>query len=248
MPLLTIIYNSLDYLRMSGTVFDFSLSKIKKTHFERTILDNPMTSIIKTCIKIKPAFLLLFTIIILMSSPVLAQKKSPNRVILPQFEAMLAELSSQTQVPILLPSTLPYSYDTKELGFSTYINSSGKTFYSVDLGFGDCDGATYCTFGDLMGEKIKSKSVFGIHTYEGHKRKNAKIITLAKGIKGYYFPTHCGGAGCDHAAIWWEMNGYRYRVGLKGERFPMVKKLANSVILNAQPAQVSSSRPTKKKS
>lgn len=207
-----------------------------------------MTSIIKTCINIKPALLLLFTIIILMSSPVLAQKKSPNRVVLPEFKAMLAELSSQTQVPILLPSTLPYSSDTKELGFSTYINSSGKTFYSVDLGFGDCGGTPACTFGDLMGEKIKSKSVFGGHTYGSDRRKNAKIVELARGIKGYYFPTICGGAGCNHAAIWWEMNGYRYRVGLKGERFPMVKKLANSVILNAQPAQISSSRPAKKKS
>ena len=205
---------------------------------------------IMTCIKIKPAFLLLFTIIILMSSPVLAQKKSPNRVVLPEFKTMVAELSSQTQVPILLPSVLPYAdidADAK-LEVTTHINPSGKTFYSVDLGFGDCGGTPACTFGDLMGEKIKSKSVFGGHTYGSDRRKDAKIVKLANGIKGYYFPTICGGAGCNHAAIWWEMNGYRYRVGLKGERFPMVKKLANSVILNAQPAQVSSPHQAKKKS
>lgn len=198
-----------------------------------------------TFFNFKPAFLLLFTIIILMSSPVLAQKKSPNRVILPEFKAMVAELSSQTNVPILLPSTLPNA--DAELGVTIHINPSGKTFYSVDLGFGECNGATYCTFGDLMGEKIKSKSVFGGHTYGSARRKDAKIVTLARGIKGYYFPTVCY-AYCNHAAIWWEMNGYRYRVGLKGERFPMVKKLANSVILNAQPARVSSSRPAKKTS
>ncbi|MGH2416568.1 MAG: hypothetical protein ACRDEA_23310, partial [Microcystaceae cyanobacterium] len=123
------------------------------------------------------------------------------------------------------------------------------TSYSLSLDLiPDCMGTTACTFGEVSGAKITANTPKIPEDYTIHQQmwqdpnirdipkslESPSKVQLAQGITGYFIPFFCATA-CDSSRIIWDLNGYRYQVGIKAAYKKTVIDMANSAILNQQP-------------
>jgi hypothetical protein len=134
------------------------------------------------------------------------------------FTPILPKLKA-TKVPVLLPA------DTNrkgELGMPdsdhARIEDISATRYEIALEVGpDCQGASSCHIGTIVGEKLSSK---------GPPLKGKKI-TLADGQAAYFTESTCG-ASCTDNSISWNKGGFHYTVAMKAENLPILTRIANS--------------------
>jgi hypothetical protein len=145
----------------------------------------------------------------------MAVTPQPNPVFRPIFPA----LKYQTKIPILLPKTIPGT--TAQQPFFAILESATAAQYKILLAWSEnCNGGNACRLGTVSGMILPAQS-----SLEG------KPVTLSKGITGYFIESTCG-ANCSDATLTWDLNGYRYSVGIKaGDKAPLLE-MANSAISN----------------
>jgi hypothetical protein len=151
-----------------------------------------------------------FFLINTLPTLVLAQTVPTNQV--------LSQIKGKAQVPIFIPSKLPFS-NSEKIYFDSEVTDNG---YSVSFNYTpDCQ-ATACYIGSIEaqrgGEFIKPER--GI-------TKAFKNVTLAGGNKGI-FHNGCG-AYCT-ATLEWKSQGVLYRVTIKNGEEKDVTAIANSAI------------------
>lgn len=140
----------------------------------------------------------------------LAQTVPTNQVI--------SQIKGKTQVPIFIPSKLPFG-ESQKVYFNSEVTDKG---YDVSFNYTpDCQG-TPCYIGSIQaergGEFVKPER--GI-------TKAFKNVTLAGGNKGV-FHNGCG-AYCT-ATLEWKYQGVLYRVALKNGLEKDAIAIANSAI------------------
>ena len=130
---------------------------------------------------------------------------------------ILPQLKGKTQVPIFLPSQVPFS---QKLYFYPQARADG---YSVSIDYrANCRGTTACSAGGIGAQKGGEFT----QRMEG-VTKTLKNLQLAKGTKGV-FHNGCG-AYCT-ASVEWKFQGVLYTVALKNGREVDAVKIANSAI------------------
>ena len=166
--------------------------------------------------------------------------------VLPEFRGVLQILQQESEVPIVLPATLPEAalpeIDGETQPFYSSVSTSNIDSYELSLDSTEtCNGATYCAFGIISGEQLSAESqtvaeIYAFHldpSYQPIKRSEEQMgpVSLAHSIEGYFVPWVCG-ASCDTAKVFWEQKGYRYRVGIRMADKATVVEIANSAINN----------------
>ncbi len=132
------------------------------------------------------------------------------------FQHDLSEVRPKTQVPILLPQTMPSETD------DLYPEGRGRrNGWNLDIGLApDCGGSTVCFFASFTADR-RDPMV-------GSRR-----VTLARGRHGRFKPLTCG-ASCSPPAISWRERGATYtiqaRVGTKRTERSILVSMANSAI------------------
>jgi hypothetical protein len=146
---------------------------------------------------------------------------------LPDFLKLREVLLKETNVPLRLPTFLPY-IDAADPVAASLVSTSSSS-YEIWLGWGDgCfsaevpQGAGACHYGAIRG------SAGALTEDEGRRVP----VTLAGGIHGYYVGFTCG-SHCGDGAIGWTQGGYHYSISLKAGSKKELIKVANSAI--AQP-------------
>lgn len=123
----------------------------------------------------------------------------------------VAEVSEQTPLPILLPTTLTTS-ETKTL----YGAGEGEArMYQIVVSTEEDCGANACSLAWFSGSK-------GGQPYGDRK------VTLVNGRKGRYTPLSCGGS-CSPPSITWKERGVVYEISTQATRAQLVR-MANSAI------------------
>ncbi|HLO48592.1 MAG TPA: hypothetical protein VK211_09285, partial [Kamptonema sp.] len=118
---------------------------------------------------------------------------------------ILPQLKGKTQVPIFLPSQVPFS---QKLYFNAQSRLDG---YSISIDYtANCRGTTACSAGGISAQKGGEFT----QRMEG-VTKTLKNIKLAKGIQGV-FHNGCG-AYCT-ASVEWKRQGVLYTVAIKNGR------------------------------
>ena len=172
-------------------------------------------------------------------------------VIPPVFNAVYQEVSANSDIPMLLPTTIPEEAlrepePGQEQPFFVSIDEADVNRYEINLdAIVGCEGAGYCNFGLMGAERItqQTQSVDEIYAfmldpeYQPMMRSEEPIseVELSGGMTGTFIPWVCG-ANCNAAKVYWEQEGIRYFVGIRGpiDRATVVAS-ANSMIEN-QPA------------
>ena len=130
---------------------------------------------------------------------------------------ILGQLKGKTQVPIFLPSQVPF-------GQKLYFNAQGRADgYTISIDYtASCRGVTACSAGEISAQKGGefTQKMEGV-------TKTLKNIQLAKGTKGV-FHNGCG-AYCT-ASVEWKSQGVLYTVAIKNGREAETIKIANSAI------------------
>lgn len=151
-----------------------------------------------------------FFLITWQLNPILAQTVPSNQV--------LSQIKGKAQVPIFIPSKLPF-VTSEKIYFDSEVTDNG---YSVSFNATPNCQATACYIGSIEaergGEFIKPER--GI-------TKAFKNVTLAGGNKGV-FHNGCG-AYCT-ATLEWKNQGVLYRVVIKNGEEKDVIAIANSAI------------------
>lgn len=130
---------------------------------------------------------------------------------------ILAKLTGKTQVPILIPNTIPV---TQKIYYQTQAKADS---YTISLEFTpDCRGTGACTLGEFRAQKGGefSTQIEGV-------TKTLKNVQLAGGVKGV-FHNGCG-AYCT-ANLEWKNKGFMYTVAIRNGREADLIKIANSAI------------------
>ena len=121
-------------------------------------------------------------------------------------------------------------------------SSSTRYLISLDI-VPDCYGANACDFGYLIGEKITEETpkVPEEYSYQVSEWETGRptmrspesptLVPLANGISGWFIPFVCG-ANCASSQIIWDLNGYRYTIGIDMASKEALTEMANSAILN----------------
>ena len=139
---------------------------------------------------------------------------------------------STTGVPLILPPDFPISGDLPAI--LPYAYDIGQNFYEISLDYGaDCHGAGACHYGSLMGSGVNASLPVGTE-YFPFDIAQSRMVTLEKGITGYFVESVCG-ANCSDAQVFWIYGGYQYMLGLKGGAESNVVALVNAAILNSVP-------------
>jgi hypothetical protein len=134
------------------------------------------------------------------------------------FESILPTLLSKTQIPILLPTYIPGESDSSRIYALPESITTSK--YIILLAYTeDCTGGTACRLGEVSGEQITSKK----------PPLKGDMISLEKGLTGYFTGATCG-ANCSDATLTWEQNGSRYMVAIKAGSVEILTRMANSAI------------------
>ncbi|MEL6384380.1 MAG: hypothetical protein AAFQ89_18360 [Cyanobacteria bacterium J06626_18] len=172
-------------------------------------------------------------------------------VIPPVFDAVHQEVAANSDIPMLLPTEIPEEAlrepePGQEQPFFVSIDDVDVDRYEINLdAIPGCEGAGYCTFGILAAERITQDTpsvdeqyAFMLDPeYQPIKRSEEPIseVALLNGITGLFIPWVCG-ANCNTAKVFWEQEGIRYFIGIRGpvDRATVVA-IANSMIAN-QPA------------
>jgi hypothetical protein len=131
---------------------------------------------------------------------------------------IVSQLQSQTQVPILLPNTIP---DMDRVYVS--VDASSTSYYLSFDYTSDCQGTTACNFGGIAAERggqITAPDDLG-------PRDSVVSVRLANGTQGLF--TNFCGAYCT-ASVEWQSQGVRYSVYIKNGEQQDVVALANSAI------------------
>lgn len=135
--------------------------------------------------------------------------------------AVLDQVKQQSQVPVLLPSSLPDEITSDPI----YVTVEGDAdYYNLTLGLvPDCT-ANVCSVGSLSAERGG----------EAYPDEFSSTVTLANGISGYFSPMACG-ASCSPPVLSWEYDGAFYRLYLKlggedAEVEAQMAAIANSAI------------------
>jgi hypothetical protein len=130
---------------------------------------------------------------------------------------ILPQLKGKTQVPIFLPSQVPFSQ-------KVYFNAKGKVDgYTISIDYtANCRGAGACSAGEIRAQKGGefTQKTEGV-------TKTLKNIQLANKTQGI-FHNGCG-AYCTAAAEW-KSQGVLYTVAIKNGREADTVKIANSAI------------------
>jgi hypothetical protein len=163
------------------------------------------------------------------------------------FRALYEEVSAGSDIPMLLPLSLPAEAlreipAGQETPFFTSIDLLQSSAYEANLDVTpDCEGAGYCTFGILGAERITADTesvderyAFYLDPdYQPVRRSEEPIseVQLAGGMTGIFIPWVCG-ANCNTAKVYWEQDGIRYYVGIRMADKATVVAIANSMIEN----------------
>lgn len=208
---------------------------------------------------------LLLSSLLLLGSCTSAIAQAPlmpgTKTVLPIFQAVVSQLQGQTQVPIVLPTTVPtdalvpdaegnprpylnvpITADGHFQQVVPHLTTATSTRYEIALGAtADCQGADSCTFGLLSGEQIfqDTPTVASLYAYElepdfqpvARSPEVMGEVSLVSGITGYFVPYVCG-TNCDTSKIFWEQNGVRYSIGIRYGSQATLISLANSAIHN----------------
>ncbi len=135
-------------------------------------------------------------------------------------------------VPPMLPPEFPTEADLPDIYPYIYTSEDGE--YEISLDYGeDCHGAGACHYGSLTGRKVDSDIPVGTRNFP-FDIDDAQVVSLVKGITGYFVASVCG-ASCDDAKVFWIYEGYQYMVGLKAAAQENVIELANAAIMNSLP-------------
>lgn len=182
--------------------------------------------------------------------------------ILPQFESVYQSVQERSDVPVVLPTTIPLEAQIPTSdGLKPYLpvplTSEGKfenvypqvvkaspDYYEISLdALPNCEEKRSCAFGVLAGEKLYTTTPTVQQLYQqaqavdyqpvARSPETQGEVSLKSGITGYFVPFVCG-ANCDTSKIFWEQEGYRYWVGIRYASRATMIKMANSVILNQQ--------------
>ncbi len=136
-------------------------------------------------------------------------------------------------VPLILPPSFPLA-DGTPAEVVPYLYKGVNGVYEASLDYGaDCQGSGACLYGSMMGSLVNGSLPVGTD-YFPLDLAQAKIVTLEKGISGYFVESFCG-ANCSDARVFWVYDGYQYMLGIKGAPEANVLALVNAAILNSIP-------------
>lgn len=132
---------------------------------------------------------------------------------------VLEALEPQTQIPLLVPATIPQMDQV-------YVSTDGSAdSYSVNFDYiSDCAGATPCTFGGIWG--LRNGSFYD--PAEMGSGETIEPVTLANNTPGQVAET-CG-AYCTMTVLW-QSDGVLYGVSIKNGLKEDAMGLANDAIL-----------------
>ncbi|OQY16933.1 MAG: hypothetical protein DRJ03_20060 [Chloroflexi bacterium] len=151
------------------------------------------------------------------------------RQVPPEFQPIMQALVL-SGVPPMLPPEFPTGEGLPPVHPYVYLADDGE--YDISLDFGaDCQGAGACHHGSLAGKQVDSDEPVSTQHFE-FDAERAKMVTLTRGIAGYFIESQCG-ANCDDAKVFWIYDGFQYMVGLKGGEQSAVLDLANAAIENS---------------
>lgn len=133
------------------------------------------------------------------------------------FKKVLPAVQDTTGIPIRIPRTLDFVGDIHQPLYVTASASASRYDFEISRAK-DCHAATACFGAMLSGQR-------GSHLAGGRK------VTLAKGLKGRFFPTRCG-ASCAKPQIQWFQNGatYTLQLAVREPEQQSLVKLANRAI------------------
>ena len=137
---------------------------------------------------------------------------------------------------------VPISPDGQFQQTYAYVLDSAKDSYTLTLdATPDCRGADACSFGILTAQAVyqNTPSVRDTYAFElapyfkptARSPEHQGEVQLTDGVTGYFVPYVCG-ANCDTSKMFWEQNGYRYRVGIRMASQAAMVRMANSAIEN----------------
>jgi hypothetical protein len=134
------------------------------------------------------------------------------------FDAELDRIGPKTDVPILLPQSMPDEFDEY---FPTGFGRERR--WGLQLGAAEgCGGATACFIASFSGRK-------------GGKPLGERRVKLARGRVGRFQPLSCG-ASCSPPAIEWKERGATFsiqaKVASQNTELRVFKRMANSAIRN----------------
>ena len=128
----------------------------------------------------------------------MAQSRRPAPVFQPALEA----IQSQTRIPILLPSKLPFAISKRDIKLASgEVREDG---YFISLYFSK--GAGDETFAAGFGGSTR--------ILDPHDLPNTRHVPLSGGRAGMFRAVSCGGS-CAPANLWWEQNGVMYQIQIK---------------------------------
>jgi hypothetical protein len=128
------------------------------------------------------------------------------------------KLAKETQVPLHLPTFIPFSGDSRNPVFAI-LDSTDSRSYEIQLAWsGDCTGGNWCHLGSIQGSTNPISA-------EGRRIP----VSLRGGVRGYFVKSRCY-AFCTEAMILWSQDGAHYAVGIKAGDEKVLLKMANSAI------------------
>lgn len=171
----------------------------------------------------------------------------PLKIVAPHFKYCAADLLQITQVPVILPTTVPQGLHTRRLhAYVDFFYSSHDTnidryrlgltwfpgeYYQANTAYFEGERLTLQS-STLLAEYEKQIAWMQLPHYQIQKQESG-AVELANGITGYYIASACG-ANCFSAyeSVIWEQNGYRYRIALKVPQKSDLLAVVNDAIQN----------------
>jgi hypothetical protein len=135
-------------------------------------------------------------------------------------------------VPVMLPAVFIGQAGLPPITSYLVQGAPGEYEFSLDYGE-ECRGAGACHFGVIAGKQTSFATPTGT-TYTPFDSSLAEMVSLSRGITGYFINYACG-ASCGDAQVWWVYNGYQYMVGMKAGDKSAVVGMANAAIENSVP-------------
>ncbi|MEM1291132.1 MAG: hypothetical protein AAGH67_06650 [Cyanobacteria bacterium P01_H01_bin.162] len=177
-------------------------------------------------------------------------------VVPPMFAEVYAQVERDSNIPMLLPTSIPEivlreQQPDQSQPFFVSTDVIDVDRYEVNLdAMAGCEGAGYCIFGIMGAERImpgtpsvdEQYAYYLDPEYQPVQRSDEPIaeVQLANGLTGTFIPWVCG-ANCSTAKVYWQQEGIRYYIGIRGPiDQATVVEIANSMIEN-QPAAVDAS-------
>ena len=148
---------------------------------------------------------------------VTAALAAPTQVDLPElFAGELPKVAARTDVPVLLPQTMPSEAEAHHPSGYGRRREWGLQVASVP----NCGGATACFIASFSGRR-------------GGKPLGLRKVRLARGRTGWFTPLSCG-ASCAPPTMEWRERGATYsiqaNVGTKRTERRILVRMANSAI------------------